>query len=249
MVNPRQAVTPARASPVSAGPGAVQPTQRDRATARVASPPSSPTNTSANSRPAGRAAPVSTAAAAMAPAARAPVTLTAARLPLGGKSAVRAQPAANRHRAGRSWTWVSSAAMAGPQWRRSTGRVAAAAASSHPGPSRADSRSPACRHQARHSSQAASIAGVPNTAVQMAMSRTTLAGGGSASRAWRAHRQAKGVAATATAASPPTRPSRRVRLMCPPAVGAARPGRRPGPAWAAPTARPPACRPGPGRGR
>ena len=70
---------------------------------------------------------------------------------------MRAQPAANRHRAARSCTgtWASSAAMATPQSRRPAGSVAAAAASSRPGPSSADSLTPACRHQARHSSQAA----------------------------------------------------------------------------------------------
>jgi hypothetical protein len=215
MVKARQAVTPASASPVSAGPGAVQPIRRDRATARVASPPSNPTNASANTRPAGRAAPVTSVAAAIAATASAPATVTATRLPPGTTAAL-AQPAANRHRAVPPSTWASSAAMAAPHWRRSAGSTALAAASSHAGPSIPDSLEPACRHQARHSSQAASIAGVPNTAIQMAMSSQTLAGGGSALRAWRTHRQAKGVAAIATAASPPMRPRRRVRLMCRP---------------------------------
>ena len=70
--------------------------------------------------------------------------------------------------------------MAAPHWRRSAGSVVAAAASSHPGPSIADSVAPACRHQARHSSQAAIIHGVPNTAIQIAMSSRTRAVGGSA---------------------------------------------------------------------
>jgi hypothetical protein len=116
---------------------------------------------------------------------------TAARLPPGGNSAVRAQPAANRHRAARpcAGTWVSSAAMAVPQSRRSAGRVAVAACSSRPGPSSAASRSPACRHQARHSSQAASIEGMANTAIQMAMSsRTSAVGGSLALVTWKTQR-------------------------------------------------------------
>jgi hypothetical protein len=68
--------------------------------------------------------------------------------------------------------------MAVPQSRRSAGRVAVAAASSRPGPSSADTRVPARRHQARHSSQAASIAGMANTAIQIAMSSRTAALGG-----------------------------------------------------------------------
>jgi hypothetical protein len=59
--------------------------------------------------------------------------------------------------------------MAGPQWRRSAGRVAVAAASSSPGPSSADSRVPARRHQARHSSRAATTKGVPKTASEIVM--------------------------------------------------------------------------------
>jgi hypothetical protein len=114
---------------------------------------------------------------------------TATPLPPGGKTAARAQPAANRHRAARSWTWANSAAMATPQSPRSAGSVAAAPASSHAGPSIPDSLAPACRHQARHSSQAASIQGAPNTAIQMAMSSRTWAVGGSFTlRTWRTHR-------------------------------------------------------------
>ena len=97
------------------------------------------------------------AAAAAVAATATPATPTATGLPPGGKIAVRAQPAANRHRAERACTgtWASSAAMAAPQSRRSAGSVATAAASSRPGPSRDDSLTPACRHQARHSSQPA----------------------------------------------------------------------------------------------
>jgi hypothetical protein len=102
---------------------------------------------SANTRPAGRAAPVPSAVAASAATASAPVAPTAARLPPGGKSAARAQPAANRHRAPWSWTWVSSAVMAAPQSRRSAGSVAVAAASSRAGPSSPETLAPACRHQ------------------------------------------------------------------------------------------------------
>lgn len=61
--------------------------------------------------------------------------------------------------------------MAAPHSRRQPGSVAAAAASSQAGPSILDSSAPARRHQARHSSRAATIQGVPNTAIQMAMSR------------------------------------------------------------------------------
>ena len=107
--------------------------------------------------PRGRAAPVAPAPPPVAVTASAPATPTAARVPPGGKIAARAQPAANRHRAARSCTgtWASSAAMAAPQSRRSASSVALAAASSRAGPSSADSLAPACRHQARHSSQAA----------------------------------------------------------------------------------------------
>ena len=119
--------------------------------------------------------------AAIAATTSAPATPTAAWLPRGGKTAVRTQPAANRHRAPRPWTWVSSAAMAAPQSRRSFGSVAAAAPSSRAGPSIPDSSAPAWRHQARHSSQAASIAGVPSTASPIAMSsRTRTVNGSSA---------------------------------------------------------------------
>ena len=92
---------------------------------------------------------------------------------------MRAQPTANRHRAGRSRTWASSAAMAAPQSRRSSGSIAAAAASSHPGPSRVDSLAPARRHQARHNSPAAITQGVPNTAIPIAMSSRSQAVSGS----------------------------------------------------------------------
>jgi len=179
MVAARQAATPASARPAIAGPGPARPTRRERATASVATPPSSPTKVSENTRPAGRAAPVASAVAAIAVTASAPATRTGAWLPRGGKTAARAQPAANRHRAALLWTWASSVVMAAPQSRRPAGSVAAAAASSHPGPSRADNSVPACRHQARHSSQAAIIQGVPNTAIQIAMSSRTRAVSGS----------------------------------------------------------------------
>jgi hypothetical protein len=119
----------------------------------VVSPPSSPTNVSANTRPAGRAAPA------------------AARWSRGGRTATRAQPTANRQRDAGPCTWASSAVLAAPQSRRSAGRAAAAAASSNTGPSSVDSLAPASRHQARHSSRAATIQGVPKTAIQIAMSR------------------------------------------------------------------------------
>jgi hypothetical protein len=190
MVNATQAVTPANASPAIAGAGPARPPRHEHATARVTSPPSSPANVSANTRPAGRAAPVTSTAAAVAATATAPATPTAARLSPGGKTAARAQPAANRHRAGRPWTWASSAAMAAPQSRRSAGSVATAAVSSHPGPSRVDSLAPARRHQARHSSRAATIEGVPKTAIQIA--RSSRARRVSGSRAsfiiWSTHR-------------------------------------------------------------
>ena len=145
-----------------------------------------------NTRPAGSTAPVASAVAATATTARAPApatTTAAARLPLGGRTAVRAQPAANRHRPAPSGTWASSAVMASPQSRRSPGRVATAAASSQPGPSRVDIRALAWRHQARHSSQAASIAGVPNTAIAIASSSTARKlSGARASVTWRTHR-------------------------------------------------------------
>jgi len=179
VVNATQPATPASARPATPRPGPARPTRRERATVSVASPPSSPTKVIAKTRPAGRAAPVASAAAVVATTASAPVTPAAARLSLGGKTAARAQPVANRHRAERPWTWASSAAMAAPHWRRSAGSVVAAAASSHPGPSVADSVAPACRHQARHSSQAAIIHGVPNTAIQIAMSSRTRAVSGS----------------------------------------------------------------------
>ena len=249
MVTATQAATPASARPAIAGPGPDRPTRRDLATASVASPPSSPTNAGANTRPAGRTAPVASAAAAIAATASAPAIPTAARLPRGGKEAARAQPAANRHRDGLSCTRASSAVMARPQSRWSVGSVAAAAASSHPGPSREESRAPARRHQARHSSQAASIQGVPKTAIQIAMSSRTWAVSGSrALFIWRTQSQAKGVAAAAEAASPPRRPMRLVRFMCPPAAVAARARRQPGPP-SAPAARPPVLPPAPGRDR
>ena len=113
---------------------------------------------------------MASAAAAVAATASAPLT-AAARWSRGGRTAARAQPAANRHRDAGPCTWASSAVMAAPQSRRSAGRVAAAAASSHPGPSSVDSLAPASRHQARHSSRAATIQGVPKTAIQIAMSR------------------------------------------------------------------------------
>lgn len=103
-----------------------RPSGRDRATANVAGPPTTPTKTGTNTRPAGSATPVTSAAAAVAATATAPLMATAARLPRGEKIAVRAQPTANRHRAGWSCTWASSAAMAAPQSRRSAGRIAAA---------------------------------------------------------------------------------------------------------------------------
>src|SRR5215217_8676548 len=98
MVATTEAALPASASPAATGPGQVRPTRRDRATASVASPPTSPTRAGANTRPAGRAAPVASTVAATAATASAAVTPTAARLPPGGKTAARAQPAANRHR-------------------------------------------------------------------------------------------------------------------------------------------------------
>jgi hypothetical protein len=189
---------------------------------------------------------VASAVAAMAATATAPATPTAARWPPGGKAAARAQPAANRHRAGPPRTWASSAVMACPQSRRSAGRVAAAAASSHPGPSSADSSAPARRHQARHSSRAATIQGVPKTAIQIAMSSRALAVSGSpAWRIMRTHSKAKGAAAATETASPPTRP--RLRFMCPPVAAAALPRRGPEPG--APASRRPDGRPGRGRGR
>ena len=102
----------------------------------------------------------------------APATPTATRCRPAGKAAARAQPAANRHRTARSCTgtWASSAAMAAPQSRRSAGSVAVVAASSRAGPSSADSRPPACRHQARHSSQAASGQGPTATEAATATS-------------------------------------------------------------------------------
>jgi hypothetical protein len=79
--------------------------------------------------------------------------------------------------------------MAAPQSRRSAGSVAVAAASSHAGPSSVDSLAPACRHQARHSSRAAIIQGVPKTAIQIAISsRARKVGGSSAFRIMVTHR-------------------------------------------------------------
>jgi hypothetical protein len=65
-------------------------------------------------RPGGHRPP--SAAAVVAATARAPVTAAATRLPPGGKTADRALPAANRHRAERSGTWASSAASPAPGW-------------------------------------------------------------------------------------------------------------------------------------
>src|SRR6266508_2232451 len=129
-------------------------------------------------------------------------------------------------------------------------RAAAAAASSHAGPSIPDSLAPACRHQARHSSQAAIIQGVPNTAIQIAMSSRAWAVSGSSALCiiW-AQRPAKGAAAPTNTASPPTRPMRWARFMCPPAAVAAPPRRQPGLPSLAPAARLPAPRPAPGRDR
>ena len=79
--------------------------------------------------------------------------------------------------------------MAAPHSRRSAGSVTDAAASSNRGPSIPDSSAPARRHQARHSSQAASIDGVPNTAIQIAMSsRSWKVSGSSALRIVRTQR-------------------------------------------------------------
>jgi hypothetical protein len=90
---------------------------------------------------------VASPVAARAATVRAPATTVAARWPPGGKTAVRVQPAANRHRDARSWIWASSAVMAAPQSRRSAGRVAVATASSRAGPSSPETLAPACRHQ------------------------------------------------------------------------------------------------------
>ena len=88
----------------------------------------------------------------------------------GGKAAVRAQPAANRHRRRDLHLDESRLAPVAPVGgqRRDRGRQ------QQSGPSRDATRSPAWRHQARHSSQAANMAGVAKTVSQMARS----------SRAW-----------------------------------------------------------------
>ena len=57
------------------------------------------------------------------------------RLRRGGKIAARAHPSANGHRLERVGTWASSAVIAAPQSRRSSGSVATAAASSRAGES------------------------------------------------------------------------------------------------------------------
>jgi hypothetical protein len=106
------------------------------------------------------ASPATTAAAV----ASAATARTGRRLPHGGRIAVRAQPAANRHRAWRSGSWAGSAVMAAPQSARSAGSVATAVASSRAGASMVARRAPVRAHQARHGIRAANGPGVASTA-------------------------------------------------------------------------------------
>jgi hypothetical protein len=110
--------------------------------------PTSPVKPTANAPSPGAAAPAASPATTTATAATPVVSASTGHPPRGGsRSAARALLSANRQRAGRPCTSASSACMARPHSRRSSGRVATAAASNRPGGSIANRRTPVRDHQ------------------------------------------------------------------------------------------------------
>ncbi len=146
--------TPAMPAVMTSGPDVRRDSGRARARVTAAAAPMSPTKVMAKTRIGGTTSPSASPATPTPAAPSTAAATTGPRLLRGGKIAARAQPSAKRHRPGRVGTWASSAVIAAPQSRRSSGSVAIAAASSRAGESGVVVEAGASASHADHSSQA-----------------------------------------------------------------------------------------------